>query len=261
MAEFKLDRIRFRWKGAWSSTTAYIKDDVVNYGGKVYVCIFGHTSVDDTIAGTDFYTDAFDSTNPKWTQMLDGVSWKNTWQPGTYYKVNDIVKYGGQLYQCIIGHDAQSYSPPASATTYNVVTGFDTVNSPVDKDFVVTVEAGSPSQANGYFFIDDVQTPTLSFVKGKTYTFDQSPGSNGNYNNQAHPLMFSIGPDGDHNGNGHYNTGVTYKLDGATTTMSGYVSGFATATTRSVEIAVPSTAPATLYYWCHTHTNLSLIHI
>ena len=40
MAEFKLDRIRFRWKGAWSSTTAYIKDDVVSYGGKVYVCIF-----------------------------------------------------------------------------------------------------------------------------------------------------------------------------------------------------------------------------
>ena len=33
MAEFKLDRIRFRWKGAWSSTTAYIKDDVVSYGG------------------------------------------------------------------------------------------------------------------------------------------------------------------------------------------------------------------------------------
>ena len=23
--------------------------------------------------------------------MLDGVSWKDTWQPGTYYKVNDIV--------------------------------------------------------------------------------------------------------------------------------------------------------------------------
>ena len=118
MAEFKLDRIRFRWKGAWSSGTAYIKDDIVSYGGKVYVCIFGHTSVDDSVQGTDFYTDAFDSTNPKWTQMLDGVSWKDTWQPGTYYKVNDIVKYGGNLYQCIIGHDAQSYSAPTSATTY-----------------------------------------------------------------------------------------------------------------------------------------------
>ena len=49
MAEFKLDRIRFRWKGAWSSGTAYIKDDIVSYGGKVYVCIFGHTSVDDSV--------------------------------------------------------------------------------------------------------------------------------------------------------------------------------------------------------------------
>ena len=26
--QFKLDRIRFRWKGAWSGT-AYIKDDIV----------------------------------------------------------------------------------------------------------------------------------------------------------------------------------------------------------------------------------------
>tara|TARA_B100000212_G_scaffold105212_2_gene77926 strand:+ start:5050 stop:11670 length:6621 start_codon:yes stop_codon:yes gene_type:complete len=255
MAEFKLDRIRFRWKGAWSSGTAYIKDDIVSYGGKVYVCIFGHTSVDDSVQGTDFYTDAFDSTNPKWTQMLDGVSWKDTWQPGTYYKVNDIVKYGGNLYQCIIGHDAQSYSAPTSATTYNVITGFDTVNSPVDKDYVVEVEAGSPSQTDGYFFLDDVQAPSISFVKGKTYTFDQTPGSNATFNSKIHPLYFSITSDGTNTTGTYYETGVTYEIDGQAVNRANYESNFATATTRKVIIQVGATAPATLYYFTNTSAN------
>ena len=38
-------------------------------------------------------------------------------------------------------------------------------------------------------------------------------------------------------------------------TMAGYVSGFAAATTRVAEFQVPSSAPSTLYYWCHSHTN------
>ena len=67
--------------------------------------------------------------------------------------------------------------------------------------------------------------------------------------------MLSTGADGDHNGNGHYSDGIVYKLDGATVTMSGYVSGFVAASTRRVEWTVPSSAPATLYYWCHFHTG------
>lgn len=47
MAEFKLGRIRFVWKGAWATPTAYVKDDVVRVGGKVYICTTGHTSSAD----------------------------------------------------------------------------------------------------------------------------------------------------------------------------------------------------------------------
>ena len=32
-------------------------------------------------------------------------------------------------------------------------------------------------------------------------------------------------------------------------------SGFAAATSRTVEWKVPANAPATLYYWCHHHTG------
>ena len=47
MAEFKLDRIRFNWKGEWNQSTAYGKDDMVYYRGKTYACITAHTSTTD----------------------------------------------------------------------------------------------------------------------------------------------------------------------------------------------------------------------
>ena len=39
MAEFRIDRIRFNWKGPWVTGTAYRKDDVISYGGKVFVAL------------------------------------------------------------------------------------------------------------------------------------------------------------------------------------------------------------------------------
>ena len=44
MADFNLGRIRFVWKGAWQTSTAYVRDDVVSFGGSSYVCIEAHTS-------------------------------------------------------------------------------------------------------------------------------------------------------------------------------------------------------------------------
>ena len=44
MADFNLGRIRFVWKGAWQGSTAYVRDDVVSFGGSSYVCITAHTS-------------------------------------------------------------------------------------------------------------------------------------------------------------------------------------------------------------------------
>ena len=124
----------------------------------------------------------------------------------------------------------------------------------------VTVTVGVDTvggQATGVFYFDGVEKPaSYSVKKGSTYIFDQSDSTNAIYNNQHHPLMFSTGSDGDHNGNGHYMMGVTYKLDGATVTMSGYVSGFVAATSRTIEWTVPiNESNSTLYYWCHFHTG------
>lgn len=109
MSEFKISRIRFTWKGAWDAGTAYTKDDVVSVNSKVYVCLVGHT------ANVDFYEDLnyIDETvipnvpAPKWELMMDGKSWKDEWAQETVYIVGDIVKYGGQVYICTIGHTSR----------------------------------------------------------------------------------------------------------------------------------------------------------
>ena len=88
MAEFKLGRIRFIWKGDWSASTIYYKDDIVRNGGNTYVCIAGHT------APTLF--SSLQSTY--WNKISDGTEWKSDWTTETLYKINDIVKYGGYLY-------------------------------------------------------------------------------------------------------------------------------------------------------------------
>ena len=97
MAEFKLGRIRFVWKGAWVTGTTYYKDDVVRFGGKTYLCQIGHT------ASADFNTD-LDINPTKWNLMSDGQRWRDDWSVSTVYEEGDLVKYGGLVYICIDGH-------------------------------------------------------------------------------------------------------------------------------------------------------------
>ncbi len=100
MAEFKLGRLRFVWKNVWTTGTAYVKDDVVKYGGSAFVCIAAHT------ANSNFDTDL---TGNKWQKMSAGVDFKNSpWSPSTVYKENDIVKYGGKLYIALSNHTSNS---------------------------------------------------------------------------------------------------------------------------------------------------------
>ena len=91
MAELVLGRLKFKWQGDWVTGTDYIKDDVVRYGGNVYVAVANHT------ADADFYVDL---TATRWQLMVAGQDWKNAWAPSTVYKVNDIVAYGPSAFIC-----------------------------------------------------------------------------------------------------------------------------------------------------------------
>ena len=103
MAEFKLGRLRFVWQGPWVTSYNYVKDDIVSYGSKTYVCLVGHTS------NAVFYTDLGTT---YWAQMSDGVSWLGSWSAATsFYKLNDIVQVSGKDYICITAHAPTQTSP------------------------------------------------------------------------------------------------------------------------------------------------------
>ena len=105
MAEFKLGRIRYKWRGAWVAGTDYIPDEIIEYRGKSYVCLVQHT------ADTDFYIDINFLNNdippapePKWLLMLDGYAWEGDWTVDTYYTDGNIIKYAGNVYLCTEPH-------------------------------------------------------------------------------------------------------------------------------------------------------------
>ena len=43
----------------------------------------------------DFYDDI-----SNWNNFSDGTQWKSDWSAATFYKINDIVRYGGIIYIC-----------------------------------------------------------------------------------------------------------------------------------------------------------------
>ena len=81
------------------------------------------------------------------------------------------------------------------------------------------------------FAIDGVNNPVLALVRGNTYVFNQSDGTNSN-----HPIAFK-----DASGNA-YTTGVTS-------------SGTAGSSGATVTFAVASDAPSSLRYYCSVHGN------
>lgn len=64
ISTISLGKVKFNWRGAWVTATAYTKDDVIRYGGKSYNCLISHT------ANADFYVDL---TASRWQLMVDGT--------------------------------------------------------------------------------------------------------------------------------------------------------------------------------------------
>ena len=103
MADFVLGRLKFKWRGDWSTSTAYLIDDIVKYGGNTYVCVTNHTSQSTE---ANFYTD-FQSSS-YWQLHTEGLFFKGNWAGSTFYKLNDLVKYGAYQYRCILQHTSAS---------------------------------------------------------------------------------------------------------------------------------------------------------
>ena len=104
MADFKLGRIKFKWRGNWATSTSYLIDDVVKYGGNTYVVTANHTSPANenlfyTSPGT--YTSYF-------SLQAEALFFKGAYGNSTWYKLNDLVTYGQRKYRCTTAHTSSS---------------------------------------------------------------------------------------------------------------------------------------------------------
>jgi hypothetical protein len=85
------------WKGDWTTSTTYKLNDIVKYGGTVYICNDPHTSAATVALGLE-------DNQSDWNIFAEGLDWKADWTISTRYKVNDLVKYGGYTYVCNTAH-------------------------------------------------------------------------------------------------------------------------------------------------------------
>jgi hypothetical protein len=104
MAEFKITRFRYTWRGEWRGDSGtYFKDDVVLYQGKSWVCLRQHTAsifADDQ----NFFNPGDTFPSPAWSQMTDGYKFIGSWMPDEYYDTGVLVVSGGNVYLCISSH-------------------------------------------------------------------------------------------------------------------------------------------------------------
>ena len=127
MAEFKLERFKYNWKGAWVTGTAYKRDDVVRVGGKSYVCILTHAASSTFRADLDAILPGSvpPQALPRWTVMTNGFSFVGDWEVSTNYNLGDIAKYNGSLWLCTINHSAGSFAGDiANWTAFSQTTSF-----------------------------------------------------------------------------------------------------------------------------------------
>jgi hypothetical protein len=98
MADFRLGRLKFNWRGAWAPSTAYVIDDIVSFKGNTYVCVVNHTSAssEGAWASTDL-----NIATPRWQLHTPGVRIMGAWTPNTFYAKNDLVSYGANQYLCV----------------------------------------------------------------------------------------------------------------------------------------------------------------
>ena len=181
MADFVLGRLKFKWRGDWAVSTAYLIDDIVKYGGNTYVVTANHTS-QSSIA--NFYTDLSAS---KYSLHTEGIFFKGNWAGSTFYKLNDLVKYGAYQYRCILQH--------TSAGTFAIGSNWQVFSEGLQWE-------DSYSESTTY------QDGDIVSYGGYTYVYvNATPASGQTPTDNSYWDVITTG----YNNLGEYSHGVTYK--------------------------------------------------
>ena len=94
-----LGKLRFHFAGAYDAATTYEANDIVKYGGNVYVYTYGLKQSGKV------------PTDPAyWALMVEGFRFIGDYSNSANYRVGDGVAHGGKVYICIL--DSTGNTPP-----------------------------------------------------------------------------------------------------------------------------------------------------
>ncbi len=85
------------WADTYNPSVLYQVNDIVGYGGAIYICIQEGTG--QTPSSASAY----------WDRLVGGLEWEGLWSALTQYQKGDIVRYGGYTYTAIA--DSLGYLP------------------------------------------------------------------------------------------------------------------------------------------------------
>lgn len=282
-----LGKVAFSWKGAWSSTPTYYKQDVVSKNGSTYVCVATTSSinVDPTSAG-----------NTDWEVFATGVDAVATGNNGIIYSDGTSLQTlaAGSANQVLKINS--SGVPEWSTTTYRsgqrVKQLWDNTRQVYRKNMVLMEDDLLKTWGYGGHYqlglganTNDKSYPTrVAFPKGFTGV-KEIPNKHGV---SPHPVGLIVDKAitvVDDNGQNKFaidgttaptqtlTKGTTYKFDVSDSSVAthplsfkdgtgaAYTTGVTTSGTAGqagayVQIAIPLTAPDSLRYTCTTHGDI-----
>jgi hypothetical protein len=153
---------------------------VVKYGGIVYRCITNHVSASASAAAADpETTTGLEADLSKWTVVNSGIDYKGIWNtvngvvyPGgtVRYKLNDIVKYGANLWQANAGHSSTATFNSSRWTLW--IPGEEYVST---WSFTGVFQLGDIVSYGGYDYISNItnnvgNTPSTDAVSWTVFT-------------------------------------------------------------------------------------------
>jgi hypothetical protein len=117
--------------------------------------------------------------------------------------------------------------------------------------------------AGNKYVLNGIYLPSLNFIVGYSYLFDQNDSTNLYYPNlpgnvfNSHPIHFSSDdPNGELGSGTAYTNNVRYFINDIEVSRTVYNQKFNSSTSRYVIITITKDTPTTLYYYCSNHTNM-----
>lgn len=102
-----LGKLRFYFAGSYNSSVEYELNDIVKYGGNVYVYTHALATTGNLPTNTTY-----------WAVMVEGINFLGTYSTGTGYKPGDAVTHGANMYLC---ENPSTGNTPPNSTYWSLI--------------------------------------------------------------------------------------------------------------------------------------------